>query len=84
MWGVRLAVGGGNHNYSGRKSDRVRLLRNLEMFDLKDLHARAKSAYLSRVSSIHPDRGGDTELAVALNCAWDNTEALFRKRGLEI
>ncbi len=79
MWGVRPA----KTNIIGGYS-RVKLIRDMELHDLSDLHERAKSVYLSRVASIHPDRGGDPELAIALNCAWDNTERLFRKRGLEI
>ncbi len=77
MWGVRQS-----DNCHGNR--RVRLLRDFDVNELSDLHDRAKSVYRSRVASIHPDRGGDPQLAVALNCAWDNTERLFRKRGLEI
>ncbi len=77
MWGVRKSD-------AKKSGGRVKLMRDLDLLDLSDLHERAKSVYRSRVASIHPDRGGDSELAVALNCAWDNTERLFRKRGLEI
>ncbi len=77
MWGVRES----DPRIRNRKG---KLLRDVDQFELADLYERAKSVYRSRVAEIHPDRGGDTELAVALNCAWGNTEQLFRKRGLEI
>ncbi len=77
IWGVRKSD-------AMKGKGRVKLLRDFELPDLADLYERAKSVYRSRVAAIHPDRGGDPELAVALNCAWDNTERLFRKRGLEI
>lgn len=84
FWGVRESLAVVNSNYSLPKNHRSKAFSKLTKFDLIELFNRAKSIFRSRISKAHTDRGGNNELATVLNVAWDTTERLFRKRGLEI
>ena len=44
----------------------------------------ARKAWLVRISSIHPDRQGDTAKAAELNATWTALKKLCRRHGLGV
>jgi len=44
----------------------------------------ARDGYRRAIATHHPDRGGDTEKAAALNLSWSFVRRCFARNGMEL
>jgi len=47
-------------------------------------YEHAKLAYRDKIARAHPDRGGNHAEAATLNAAWERTEMLFKRLGINV